>query len=243
MSYKSIVVHLDTSARAQVRLQIALELAQRYGAFVRGVFCVFSPDPRSFHVMAGTAEYYAQHEKVRHEERGALERLFHAELKRANVEGEWIVAAHNADDEIPKYARRSDLVVIGQDDPTDPESFVADHFPENVVMSAGRPVLLVPYAGSFPTIGRRIMVAWNGSREATRAVHDALPLMRDADQVVIVTVNALADEPEANRVPGADLATTLARHNIKVSTLDIEGVKDVPIGELLLSLTPPPTSS
>lgn len=113
MSYKSIVVHLDTSSRAQARLPIAIDLASRYGAFLRGVFCVFVPDPRSFRVMAGTAEYYEQHDKIRRQERAALERLFHAEVSRAQIEGEWITASGNADDELPKYVRRADLFVIG----------------------------------------------------------------------------------------------------------------------------------
>jgi nucleotide-binding universal stress UspA family protein len=235
MSFKSIVVHLDTGSRAQVRLQLAIELASRFGAFLRGVYCVFTPDPRSFHVMAGTAEYYDQHEKRRQQERGALERLFHGELARANVDGEWIVATGSADDELARYARRADLAVVGQDDPFDPESYVGEHFPENVVMSAGRPVLLVPFSGSFVHVGRRIMIAWDGSREATRAVHDALPLLKLSELVTVVTINAMDGEVPGSRVPGSDLATLLARHGVKITTLDIEGVKDVPIGDMLLA--------
>lgn len=235
MSYKSIVVHLDASTRAQARLQIAIELSKRYGAFLRGVFCVFAPDPRAFHVMAGTAEYYEQHEKARGQARGAIERIFHGELSRAEVNGQWTVATGNADDELPKFARRADLLIIGQDDPSDPESFVASHFPENMVMATGRPVLVVPYAGSFSSVGRRIMIAWDGSREATRAVHDALPLLKQAEQVIIVTINALNGEAPGTRIPGADLATLLARHNVVVTTLDLESVKDVPTGEMLLA--------
>ncbi len=235
MSYKSIVVHLDTSARAQARLELAVKLAKRSGAHLTGLFAVFNPDPRSFHVMAGSAEYYAQHEKIREQERAGLERLFRAELVRAQIQGGWLEAREDANDAAPRAARCADLLVIGQDDPNDPEAFVADQFPENVVLSSGRPVLIVPYAGTFETLGERIMVAWDGSREAARAVHDAMPLLEAAKRVFVVTVNGLHHEPQGSRITGTDIATLIARYGASVETLDIEGVKDVPIGEMLLS--------
>lgn len=85
MSYKTILVHLDTSVRAHPRLETALQLAKRFGAHVIGLFAVFEPDPRAFNIMAGTAVYYEQHATTRREQRGAIERLFHAEIKRAGV--------------------------------------------------------------------------------------------------------------------------------------------------------------
>lgn len=235
MSYKSIMVHLDTSTRAQTRLELALKLARQSGAHLSGLFATFSPDPRSFLVMAGSAEYYAQHEKIREQERGGLERLFRAELARARIEGDWVEAQGDVNEVVPRAARCADLLIVGQDDPNDPESFVADQFCENVVLSSGRPVLFVPYAGTFTTLGERIMVAWDGSREAARAVQDAMPLLKAAKHVVVVTVNELHHQPAGGRIPGADVATLIARHGASVETLDIEGVKDMPIGEMLLS--------
>lgn len=79
------------------------------------------------------------------------------------------------------------------------------------------------------------MIAWDGSREATRAVHDALPLLKHAEQTIIITINATNGESQGARIPGADLATMLARHGVNVTTLDLEGVKDVSIGEMLLA--------
>src|ERR1700761_2632077 len=96
MSYKTIVVHLDTSRHAHPRLEVALRLAKQFDAHLTGLFAVFSPDPRSFYVMSGMANYYAEHEALREERRGALERLFHAELKRAEVSGEWIAVDDSA---------------------------------------------------------------------------------------------------------------------------------------------------
>jgi len=235
MSYKSIVVQLDTSERAQSRLEYALRLAKQFDAHVSGVFSAFTPDPRSFYVMAGSAEYFEAHREFRRKRHDALERIFQAELLRAGVSGQWIDHNEYASEAMPRHARYAALVIAGQDDPNDPESFIADHFPETLVLSAGRPVLFIPYAGVFPTLGANVMVAWNGSREATRAVHDALPLLQRAKKTTVVTLNGLKDEPRGNRIPGADIALVLARHGVKAEVAGLDGIDDVPLGEMLLS--------
>jgi nucleotide-binding universal stress UspA family protein len=238
MSYKSIVVQLDMSARAHPRLEYALHLARQFDAHLTGVFSAFTPDPRSFYVMAGAADYYEEHRKTRQERRGALERIFHAELLRADVRGQWLDYPDSAGEAVPRYARYADLVVAGQDDPDDPESFIADHFPETLVMTCGRPVLFIPYTGVFPTLGANIMVAWNGSRESARAVQDAMPLLQRAEKVTVVRLNESKGEPgasRANRIPGADIALLLARHDVKAEVAALDGVSDIPMGDMLMS--------
>ncbi|CAE6861055.1 hypothetical protein R69927_04958 [Paraburkholderia domus] len=234
MSYKTIVVHLDTSPNAHPRLEIALRLAKQFGAHLTGAFALFSPDPRSLYVMAGTAEYYKQHEAMRAERRAALERLFHAELRRAGVPGEWVAVDEPASLAIPRAGRCADLIVAGQDNPADPESYIGDFFPENLILSCGRPVLLVPYASNERSTGERVLVAWDGSRAATRAVHDALPFMRTAKKTTILTVNGEHDGERA-RIPGADIATVLARHGVRAEIADIETGPGGSVGEVLLS--------
>jgi nucleotide-binding universal stress UspA family protein len=234
MSYKTIVVHLDTSRHAHPRLEVALRLAKQFDAHLTGLFAVFSPDPRSFYVMSGMANYYAEHEALREERRGALERLFHAELKRAEVSGEWIAVDDSAHLAVSHRGRCADLIIAGQHDPRDAESYIGDHFPENVVMSAGRPVLLVPYTGNVASPGTHVMVAWDGSREAARAVHDALPFLRRAKITTVVTVNGALDEPRP-RIPGADIATLIARHGVNVEIKNIDADAGTSAGDMLLS--------
>ncbi|MGX6998474.1 universal stress protein [Caballeronia sp. KNU42] len=235
MSYKSIVVQLDMSARAHTRLEYALRLARQFDAHLTGVFSAFSPDPRSFYVMAGTADYYEEHRKARQERHGALERIFHAELLRAEVRGQWVDYPDSQGQAIPRYARYADLVVAGQEDPDDPEGFIADYFPETLVMTSGRPVLFIPYTGVFPTLGTNIMVAWNGSRESARAVQDAMPLLQRAEKVTVVRLNELKDEPGTHHIPGADIALLLARHDVRAEVAALDGVNDVPMGDMLIS--------
>lgn len=188
MSYKSMVVHLDTSARAHSRLEFALRLARRFGAHLTGLFAVYTPEPYSFYVMAGSADYFREHRERRDERLAALERLFHAETARAKVPATWVHADERANLAVLRAARLADLVIAGQSDPNDPETFIDDQFPENLVLSAGRPVLFVPYTGEFPSIGERVFVAWDGSREAARAAHDALPFLEHAKRTTVAAV-------------------------------------------------------
>jgi nucleotide-binding universal stress UspA family protein len=238
MSYKSIAVHLDTSTRAHPRLEIALRIAREFEAQLTGAFAMFSPDPQLMYVMAGSAEYYPIYEEDRKRRASTMERLFKAEIARANVPGRWVETGDHEALPLARYGSGADLIILGQDDPEDPESFIVDHFVENVVMSSGLPVLLIPYAGEFPSIGSRIMIAWDGSREAIRAVHDALPFLKRADEVMVVTVNEQSRRFLTSDTPGADVAAMLARHAVKVTLSDVDGSHDVPIGDALLSSAP-----
>ena len=99
-------------------------------------------------------------------------------------------------------------------------------------MAAGRPALVVPYIGAGKTIGARPMVAWDGGREAARAVNDAMPMLERAKSVVVLTVNP--KKRDHGQEPGADIALHLARHGIKVEAQHLE-VRDMSVADTILS--------
>ena len=103
-------------------------------------------------------------------------------------------------------------------------------------MGAGRPVLAVPYAGKFDTIGKRIVIAWDARREAARAVADAVPLLEQAESVVTLSINPHggAQAGTHGEIPGADIATHLARHGISVEAQQLVA-NDISVGDMLLS--------
>ena len=109
MSYKSILVQLDTGIHAHPRLEVALRVAHQFHARLTGLFTTYLPDPHALFVMGGTASYYVEHERERHERCAALERLFHAEAARAKVDARWIAAAGYANDVAPP-ARLNDCM-------------------------------------------------------------------------------------------------------------------------------------
>ncbi|QDQ81095.1 universal stress protein [Paraburkholderia megapolitana] len=235
MTYKSILVHLNASEHAHPRLELALRLARQFDAHLDGIYAMFTPQPQPLYVMAGTAEYYLDREPARLERRAALERLFHAEVTRAELMGTWTATNEHASVAVRRAGRCSDLIVASQNDPDDPESYVGDQFPENLIMSVGRPVLLMPYAGAFSSLGTHVMVAWDGSREATRAIHDALPFIRRARKTTVVIINEAKSGALANRIAGSDIAAFTARHGVNVEVHDVELAHGEAIGDVLLS--------
>jgi nucleotide-binding universal stress UspA family protein len=143
---------------------------------------------------------------------------FEAELERHGIVGEWRVDRTPSAQDAMIHARYADLVIVGQHDPQTGRSSFATLSVADLALVAGRPVLVVPHAGRFATIGERVIVAWNGSREATRAVHDALPLLRAAKSVSVFSIAAQAGESPESRWPGADIAAHLSRHGVPVTT-------------------------
>jgi nucleotide-binding universal stress UspA family protein len=135
-----------------------------------------------------------------------------------------------------REAREAGLIVAGQYDPSGPGSFVAHQFLESLILEAGRPVLVIPFAGVFPTVGTRVMLAWNGSPEATRALHDPIPLIAGA-QVRILNVQTTSKEMRADATPCSHAARTLMRYGVAVEVEHGTGGSDLTIGELLLSRT------
>lgn len=126
------------------------------------------------------------------------------------------------------HVRHADMAVVGQ-----PLDGGPDHVTE-FIMNGGRPVLVVPQYGSFDHAGGTILVAWNGSREATRAVFDALPLLQSADRVVILTLDGAPSDHGVGENPGADISMVLARKGVTVELVhSTAGSLDV--GNALLS--------
>jgi len=220
MSYRTIVVHADRAANAEARIALAAAIAAREEAHLVGA--AMTGMPRSMlagRSYEGSGVFLADYLR-RAEERvqQALEQ-FKAMADRLGVQS--FEARSSNDDEyagLCMQARYADLVVLGQaaaDD--DKESSLLPDLPDYVLLNCGRPVLLVPRTGRFPTIGKRVMVAWNGSVEAAKAVTAALPLLRGAEQVTLAVLGSSADT--LGESPGADIALYLARHGVNVEVL------------------------
>src|SRR5262249_16615355 len=110
----------------------------------------------------------------------------------------------------------------------------ADDLPERLILGAGRPVLVVPYAGRFERIGERVLLAWNASREATRAANDALALLERATKVTVLSVNPRRGPTGHRDIPGADIALHLARHGVRCEASSIT-TDEVGLDDMLLS--------
>lgn len=242
MAYPTILVHVDDSARAPERIRLAIQLAGRAGGHLIGVaatgvsrFLYHSmPPEQNDPTLALHLDF------LRQQARSALAAFSTqcTELRQASHEARVI------DDEagagVSLLARTADLVVLGQADPG-AKANLAD-LPVHVVTNAGRPVLIVPFAGQQATLGRRILVSWDGGREAARALQLALPLLKDAAAVTIAVFEVAADEHKAADALAADPRPWLARHGV-TATLAVHALdhqrrlnRRHEVGERLLSL-------
>ena len=139
-----------------------------------------------------------------------------------------------ASDVVSLNAKYVDLAIVSQADPDDAESYPNPGLPAEVALEAGRPVLVLPYIGAGKTLGKNVMVAWNGSREATRAVNDALPLLERAVKVSVLAVNPRDGGGDHGDVPSADISLHLARHGVKTEATQTVS-NEIDVADVILS--------
>jgi nucleotide-binding universal stress UspA family protein len=237
MSYKDLVVVLDSETASRWRMNLAAALAERFAAHLVGLYPLPLPEaPRHFGYYEPALlepffrELREKAQEVCEKEREAFE---HAASLRG-LSAEWRVAEAGSESDPALHARYVDLTILGQLDPDRADAELIRPRPELVTLASGRPILVVPYAGHFETVGRRVLIGWNATREATRAVNDAMPLLTAADVVTVLTIDAREGPDGHGELPGADISLHLARHGVK-ATVERTVSADVPVGDVLLS--------
>jgi nucleotide-binding universal stress UspA family protein len=237
MSYKDLLVHLDDSTSCARRVDAAVRLAARYGAHLTGFYPIVEipllhyirdhipPDVRAS--MAAEAQVGAK---------AALE-VFRQAAERSGVAYEprtEPVLATALPSVLSMHARYADLLVLGQMGPDEPSDAGSD-LPEKVVLASGRPVLVVPHDWAPGRLGERVIVAWDASREAARAVSDARPILERAESVLVVSINPKSTPLGHGQLPGVDIALHLARHEIAAEVQVFETDR-MDAGDALLSI-------
>jgi nucleotide-binding universal stress UspA family protein len=233
--YKTILVHVDGTARAAHRIDIASRLALLHDAHLVGtaptglslyVFPVGGFDP-------GLPTVTFPIEELRSEADRALD-AFETAVRQAGVDK---YERRRIDEEsgvgVSMQARYADVVVISQSAPGESLPRLRADFPEYVLLNCARPVLVVPAAGIQGPFGKRVAVAWNGSADAVRAITSAIPLLRAAEQVNLVLFNADTAGDIHGEIPGTDMALYLARHGVRVEVTASDTDDDA--GEALLA--------
>jgi nucleotide-binding universal stress UspA family protein len=232
MPYKTILVHVDSGKRAPVRVDIACRLAKLSDAHLIGLHAVTVVPMPGYATLEGGAQIREYHDRMVREAAARAGEIFQQAVAANGVaKSEWRVSTGDAARVVPLHGRYADVIVLGQPSENDGSGVEAD-FPERVLLEAGRPVLLIPYAGDFPSVGTKVLVAWNASREATRALTDSIPVLREAAEVHVIAFNPKG--APHGEVPGADIGLYLARHGIKVNVSQ-QTAEDVDVGNQLLS--------
>ncbi len=226
MSLKYLLVHLDQSERSATRLELAASLARQHSAHLLGLFGQRA-QPQRVGVVATwpSPNYAAARDASQTAFQAACADLPHAEWRDVNRGGDAELLRHITD-----LARHADLVIMGQHDAQAPacapEDLVGD-----VILGCGRPVLVVPYAGHFPEVGRHPLIAWNNARESARALSDSLTLIQGCDEAHVLSFSARLEEGESSC---AEVQRHLAAHGIRART-EVILVENFGIMDLLLN--------
>lgn len=228
---KDIVVNLSVGRTDNVACDYAVSLAEMFEAHVAGV--AFAYEPVIPAVMGGIPADLidAQWRENQQAAKAALTH-FDAAAKRAGVSADTRTleaSMPGAASAFGQIARRFDLSVVAQSEPerTLPEELII----EAALFDAGRPVLVVPYIQKQGAKLERVVVCWDGSRNAARAIADAMPLLHRAKAVDVLIVASEAGK--STDVPGADIGQHLARHGLKVDVKRITA--DIEVADAILS--------
>lgn len=233
MTLKDILVHLDDSKVSGDRLRTAIALAQDHGAHLIGVYVMALPELPAYVAAQMPAELIeAQYTALKEAAAAAKATFEEATAKAGLTAAEFRSGEGDTVDVVALHARYCDLAVVGQ---KDPDGGTALDMPDRLILSVGRPVLVVPYVGASTVSGVKAMVAWDGSRLAARAVNDALPILAKASDVAVMAVNPGDAENGHGDVPSADICTHLARHGVKAEAQHVQSDGTVSPGDMLLS--------
>jgi nucleotide-binding universal stress UspA family protein len=233
MIIKDVVVSLSVTEGGSFTGDYAVSVAAAFDAHLTGIAFVYDP------VIPVASTGYIPPEVIETQQRDAQDAAkaaidrFAAAAARSGVAAEPTMLPASfagAGEQFGLIARRFDLAIVGQAEPD--KAAVEELIAESTLFESGRPVIVVPYIQKTPLKLDRVMVCWDGSRPAARAIADAMPLLERAGQVEVVIVANEAGEKD--EIPGADMGEHLARHGLKVNINRIVD-SDVDVADMLLS--------
>jgi nucleotide-binding universal stress UspA family protein len=221
---KDIVVNLNVGAKASPASDFAISVAAAFNAHLTGITFLYDPVVPVSSVGDVPAEVIVTQQDYQAAVRAARER-FAAASESAGVTAEPLTLSASVvavGDQFGKIARRFDLAVVDQAESG--TNAVQVVIVEAALFDAGRPVICVPFIQKEPLKLDRVMVCWDGSRAAARAIGDAMPLLQRAGRIEVVVVTK--ERGKQDQIEGADMGAHLARHGLNVE------VKRIPIGDI-----------
>ena len=205
-----LLAHIDGGDRGRQTLLVAIDIAKRSGALLSGLHVTPAPDIPAVYKPSRVAEAVAHASAALKSDAREARATFEAEAVARLEEASWLEVEGDVVEEISARARFADLVILSQGEWQTP----VEHHPlpvaHSVVLRCGRPVLVVP-DGATPAAFAKVALAWDGSREAVRAIHDALPFLKTAKTVHLLTVYTPAALGDDNAM---SMIAHLARHGV-----------------------------
>lgn len=224
MSYKTILTYLPSPDHVKRIFPVAKGLATAQDAHIVGLHVMPAIRMYSGAEVPIPAEVYERQREVFRDQAMATKVAFDDAVAVSGVRSDWRCSDTFEPDvsrAIIENALSADVVVMEQDVP-EPLDLGWD-LASTVVLDSGRPVLIVPVNYSGDEFGKRVIIGWNGSREASRAAFDALPLLAHAESVSILSINPSSSDQRGRFAPGEELAIALNRHGISAQVEVVSG--------------------
>jgi nucleotide-binding universal stress UspA family protein len=228
MTLRHLAVHVDRDKHCPLRLDYAVQLANKTGASLEGVFANVPPSLPPAIEGGITAQIIEAQRAYNEQAEAEAKAAFDAAVGACQGETSWTALQGYRPDVMARRTMGADMALVGQPDPEEAVATTDYDLPADVVMRSGRPLLVVPYAGKYDVTVRSAVVAWNGTREAARAIADALPLIEGA-KVHVLAINPTETQPAA-----ADVCAFLGRHGLEADHDEIH-THDLSAGDMILS--------
>lgn len=233
---KRIAVHLNADAGCQRRIDAAITLATTHNAELIGVY---PSEVIPQHGYGGTAmpeELRGLLSQRALSDREKIHNEFTEKAKAAGITAHWRTPKGPVEEVLALHARYCRLLVMSKaEDRHSTASPISANVPETVIMSAGRPVLMVPTVGAITTIGERILFCWDQKREAARAFMDAAPLLRNCKELVVLIVDEDADKLRNLDIQGNDFSDLCAAQGYPAPKIMRRSSEGIGVGNVILN--------
>ncbi len=231
---RDILLQCDAGSSNPGRVDTAISFASKFGAHLQAVYVMPSPAIPSYAEGYSAVIPYSAEEQIKlvQQQMEEAKGQFSDKSKNADVITDWRSIEFGSYDVVLDLSRYCDIVIVpqycarfGDED----KIFIAD----DLLIHSGRPLVVVPDLNKSFELGEKVMIAWDESHEAARAIHDGLAILSKANQIHAVTVAEMPDSEERFLISGQDLQTHLQHHGLDIETTLLDKGGDE-VGEKLL---------
>jgi len=234
MSIRDILVHMDSAQSCASRLAAAIQVATKHDAQLIGLYPLYRPRIPAYAEVEIPADVLERQFENIVEAGKQAEMGFYKAAEVAGVTTAWKCPEGDPVELLATHARYADLLVVSQRNPDGAFSSPMDDVAEQLILTTGRPVLVVPYNYQGNAIGSRVMVGWDAGQRAARAMQDAIPILQKADEVSVMAVNPKSNGKDGGNMPEVGAAAHLSRHGV-TATADHVVATELSVEDQLLA--------
>ncbi|MEM1050333.1 MAG: universal stress protein [Pseudomonadota bacterium] len=237
MPYKTILVCLTDTHNAERLTRFAAMVAEKFEAHLVGVH----PGRQVvLHSSVGpyfTEDLLARLSEAEQEESNKLKEIFEGAIDGYSYSSEWrafIARSEAMSDLLVEHALTADLIIMSQPGGSE-DTYDHHELHRNLILGAGRPILVMPQFGEFNSVGEKVLLAWNGTRESSRAAYESMPFLEKSGDVTILGVEPGKASADDMRLHGHDIAASLARHGVHANVSNLRK-GEIPVSDEMLNM-------